>query len=466
MPIQPLDHLRESLAVFRKHPVALAALGLALVLSVFLVPCGLGLVALPWFGAELYAFQVAAATGGAVRRRRSWFSAGVFILTAAVLVVAAAAVSSLGAHFRGEEAFSGLPRLALGVAGFVLAALFVMPFTYAPRILVDRGGSLGGAALESARFFIDDGALGHVAAVFLAHFVQASPLIIASALGVAIRDPSVVPFLLLGAVPFLAVTVPVGQGVITAAWVARRDRLVDASQRRPAGRPPAAVTVPLALCWVSPAVAVTLVIASLANPAPLERVDIGGSDLPAGWARAGEVLVDESIGDRPRVIVVPDTALTLEVDGAVARVVASDGGGVGELPLGAARGSPVDNVRIARRHDLYVVDLTTAAGRFRATVDRAGVRRGDDLSRRLAGRVPPWGLVVLALGLFVVPLALTGVVAALAELRRSSALAPAELSDEALIARRRRTLRAAALSTLAIAPIAIGTLAVGVRALL
>ncbi len=459
MPIQPLDHLKESLRTFRAQPVSMAVLGFSLVLSAFLLPCGLGLVALPWFGSELYALQVATQAGGKVRRQRAWLSAGVFILGAAILVIIAAVLASLGAHLRGEDAFTDVRRVGLTAGGVALAAFFVMPFTYAPRILVDRGGSMGGAALESARFFIQDGALGHVAMVALAHVIQSSPLAIAMLVGLVLADASLVPFLLLGAVPFLAVTVPVGQGVITAAWVARRDRLTDASRRRPAGRPPASVIAALALSWIAPGVGVFLVIASLVHPSPLMRIDESDS-MATDPARA---LVDEDVGGRVRNLVIPDTALTVEVDGADVRVVASDGGGVGDLPIPGTR--EVDHVRITGRRDLYSIEISTADGWYRAVIDRAGVRRGDDLGSRLAARVSPWGLLVLALALLLVPLVLTGGIAALAQLRASSARPPEDFPDLELSARRARVLRSVALMTLGLAPLSLGALVVGVFAL-
>ncbi|MBW2460357.1 MAG: hypothetical protein JRH11_01840 [Deltaproteobacteria bacterium] len=467
MPIQPLDHLKESLGTFRAQPVSMAVLGLSLVLSAFLLPCGLGLVALPWFGSELYAFQVATQAGGKVRRNRAWLSAGVFILGAAILVIVAAVLASLGAHLRGEDAFTDARRVGLTAGGVALAAFFIMPFTYAPRILVDRGGSMGGAALESVRFFMQDGALGHVAMVFLAHAIQSSPLAIATVVGLLFADASLVPFLLLGAVPFLAVTVPVGQGVITAAWVARRHRLTDASRRRPAGRPPASVIAALALSWIAPGIGVSLVIASLVHPSPLLR--IGEADSMA--TDPLRVLVDAQVEGRVRTLVIPDTALTVEVDGADVRVVASDGGGAGELPISSnseARETDreVHRVRIAGRRDLYLIDISTAAGWYRATIDRAGVRQGDDLGLRLAARVTPWGLLVLALALLLVPLVLTGGIAALAQLRASSARSPEDVPDLGLSARRARVLRSVALMTLGLAPLSLGALAVGLIALL
>jgi len=452
--VRPLTHLSESAAVFRKHPVIASALGLSLVLSVCALCCGLGVVALPWFGCELYAFQVAVGTDDKVSRKRAWIAAGLFILAAASLVVVASAISALGVDFEGEDAITDARRIGLSISGVTLAMLFLVPFTYAPRILVDRGGTIGGAALESARFFVRDGVLGHLGLVVLAHFVQSSPLLIATIIALALSDASAVPFLLLGAIPFLAVTVPVGQGVITAAWVARRGRLTDASKRRPAGQIPLPISALVAITWIMPGLSLALVIASLINPSKLSIAEADPD---------GEVVLDADVTDQHEVPI-PDTALTLEVDGAHASVIASDGGGAGALPMRSD--APIEHIRISRDRDTFVIDLTTGSTRQRAVVDRAGVRQDDDLRTRLVERLPPWGLPILALALLITPLVLTRVVVALAEVRRMSTVPTSISTDAELLDKRRHVLQRGALWTLLIAPLSLGALFAGVAALL
>jgi hypothetical protein len=447
--------LRESLAIFREHPVIAASLGLCLVLSVCALCCGLGIFALPWFGCELYAFQVRVGTGEKVSRKRAWISAGLFILAAASLVVVASAVSSLGVDFEGQDAFTDARRIGLSVSGVTLAMLFIVPFTYAPRILVDKGGSIGGAALESARFFVHDGVPGHLALVVLAHLVQSSPLLVAAIVGLALADASAVPILLLVALPFLAVSVPIGQGVITAAWVARRGRLTDASKRRPAGRLPLALSALLAATWIAPGLSLALVIASLLDP----------SELPVVYGSApGELVAEAAVVDGRRSIAIPDTALTIEIEGARATVEASDGGGAGRLPL--PDDAPITNVIITRDYDGYYVDLQSGGTVKRVVIDRAGVRQDDDLRKRLSERFPFWGLPVLGLALLITPLLLTRVLVGLADLRRSATLPKGVLSEEDLAASRRRVLRAGTLWTLLLAPLSIGSLIAGLVALL
>ncbi len=431
-----------------------ASLGLSLVFSVCALCCGLGLFALPWFGCELYAFQVRVGSGEKVSRKPAWLSAGLFILAAASLVVIASAVSSLGVQFDGEDAFTDARRIGLAVAGVTLAMLFTVPFTYAPRILVDKGGTIGGAALESARFFVRDGVWGHMKLVVLAHLVQSAPLLVATVVALALADASAVPILLAVALPFLAVTVPVGQGVITAAWVARRGRLTDAAKRRPEGRAPLGLSALLATTWVAPGLSLAMVIASLLGPSELPVV----RDQPPG-----ELLTDVAI-DGPRQLTLPDSALTLTIDGTHASVEASDGGGVGTLPVPGD--APITRVIITRRFDDYTIDLEAAGVRRRAIIDRAGVRQHDDLSTRLSQRLPLWGLIVLGLALLITPLLLTGVLVGLAELRRSATLPKGVLSDPELLGSRRRVLRRGILWILLLAPLSIAALGAGVVALI
>jgi hypothetical protein len=447
MKVQPLTHLSDSVAVFRRHPIITMAIGLSMVLSVAALCCGLGVVTLPWFGCELYAFQIATGTGARVTRKRAWFSAGLFILASATLVVIAAAISSLGVDLEGEDAIADARRLGLSVGGVMLAMVFLVPFTYAPRILIDRGGTIGAAALESARFFVRDGVMGHLGLVLLAHFVQSAPLVTASVIALALADASAVPFLLLGAVPFLAVTVPIGQGVITAAWVARRDRLTDADKRRPAGRAPLALAGLLAFAWIAPGLSLALTIGALVRPSTLVVVD---ADAP------GELLVETADPTSRSPIAIRDTALTVEIDGSRAAIVASDGGGVGALPL--RTDGAIEAVRVTRDRDAFAIDLTADGVRQRVTVDRSGVRQDDSLEVRFDERLPAWGLFVLALALLLTPLVLTPAVVDVAEVRASATLSTDALSDADLLRMRSRVIRRTAISVLVLSPTSLGAL--------
>lgn len=453
MKVRPLEHLSESVAIYRRHPVVSSALGLSIVLSVCALCCGLGVIAIPWFGCELYAFQVAAGTGEKVTRKRAWLSAGLFILASATLVVVASAISALGVDFSGEDAITDARRIGLSIAGVTLAMLFVVPFTYAPRILVDRGGTIGAAALESARFFVRDSLSGHLALVVLAHFIQSAPLTIGAIIALALADASAIPFVLLSVTPFLAATVPIGQGVITAAWVARRHRLTDASARRPAGKTPLWLSAFVSLVWISPGLSLALVIASLVSPSALVVVDVPPD---------GEALVSVDV-DGARRIAIPDTALTIEIDDESAAIVASDGGGVGDLPLGSD--AQIAHVDVIRSRDQFTIDLTSEGLRRRVVIDRAGVRQDDDLRTRLTQRLPRWGLLVLALALLLTPLILTRVVVEIAELRESSCRPVDALSDHELDERRAEVMKSSVVWTSLVVPLSLAALAAGLIAL-
>ncbi|HET8932492.1 MAG TPA: hypothetical protein VFN67_03585, partial [Polyangiales bacterium] len=84
----------------------------------------------------------------------------------------------------------------------------------------------------------------------------------------------------------------------------------------------------------------------------------------------------------------PASALSLQISASRVSVAASDGGGVGELPLSAA--APIQRVRVVRVRDTFAIELLQAGQLYLTLIDRAGVRLDDDLPARLRDRSRPW----------------------------------------------------------------------------
>lgn len=460
-PMDVLSKLPDSVRLFRAQPWMSLAVGSALVVALASVCCGLGALAAPWFGCELFATQIAAATGRRPPRTRAWLGAGLFLFGAVAMVASTAwlATLGLGHEMPVDDAFPAVARgelwaVALSVGGAVLALVFIVPFLYTPIVLVDRGGSIGGAALESARLVITGGALRHFALSLLSHVVQAAPVLVAASAAALFAGSAELPWAVLAAVPLLALTIPLGQGMIVAAWIEQRDRLVDPARTRREGRPPRALAIVLTAVLLAPAVATGLVVLSLARP----------STPRAGAAPAGEVLVDAELAPgETRRIAIPTTSLDLHIEGGWVSVEVADGGGVGRLPRPDPR--PVERVRVVRVRDAFAIEAHAGDGRWVTWVSRAGVRLDDDLRARLADRLPPEALVVVALALLLTPILVGRVLVRLAEVRRLAAEGDAA-AREHLSTARGGARRAGWTVAAAVAPLAVAALVVGLLALL
>jgi hypothetical protein len=251
--------------------------------------------------------------------------------------------------------------------------------------------SLSHAVLESARIVRNSGALSQLALSCVANLVQVSPLLLGSLLAHTLIGPGHGSLWALAGLPLMAVTVPLGQGMI--AWsFAQLSAPVQARNEaasRPAlhGRARTAALVWSALL-VAPLIAFGALGASLVRPS---RVLAG--DAPPGAEPMGTLVTrQERTG-----IVVPRTALTVRADKRNVRVEASDGGGAGRLPLRIR--APIDRVTVSRTRDRYAVVIVQGREHSVAFVDRAGVRLDDDLRARLADRVSQLELALMLLGL-------------------------------------------------------------------
>ncbi|HEX6242658.1 MAG TPA: hypothetical protein VFZ61_17210 [Polyangiales bacterium] len=402
----PLAALRASLALLGRRPYASVALGLALYTSSISVCCGFGVIATPWFACELLALLLSVGLEQPLPRTRSWLWAGLIqMFTVIVLTsVASLALMSFGVLSVNPSPLSGGHGLWLqlgegllvgAVAGALVLSLTVY-FEHAPSILIERGGGFTAALLESARLVSLHGAVRTWLTSALARGLPLLGGVLGMAfltLGVSGTTALVFLFLL---VPLLVLCMLLGQGMLAAAYLHLRDQVTDPRQVPFGGEPSKRGTAVWTLLLSCVALGPVLVTASLLKPS-VPRAEAPPPQL--------ETLLSSEVRDaRPRTLYVPHSALRLVVSSASVRVVASDGGGAGDIPL-PQRG--VRGVRVARMQSplsvprgesTLALGIQLADGRVVTTwLDEAGVRLDDTWERRLSLRLSPWsaGLLVL-----------------------------------------------------------------------
>jgi hypothetical protein len=465
-PAQPAPQVGASLAhsarILIGRPSVTIALGAGVVLALLSLCCGIGVVMAPWLLCELNSMQLGEALGRPIAHNRTWIGACLIQLGAVVLTASVGWLSWLGF---GTEAtpialtqsveLSTLVRPGglLAIASALVSLVFVLPFVYAPLILIEARASLGGAVLESALLVARGGVLPHLALSLAANSVQVSPLIVAAAIAVISYDAELVPILAACSVPLLSVSVPLGQGMVVSAYGARREAVADSRRTRAAGHPTAPLLAVWALIVSAPVLSFGLLGASLVRP----------SCLPAGvLPERAEPIATFVPLKREQRVQPAGTALEIVASPRGVSVVASDGGGAGRLPLHGSE--PIEAVRVARVRELYAIEVMQAGTKWLTWIDRSGVRQDDDLRARLLDHVPSWALWLMIGSLLATASALLPVLVSLAELRRLYAADPGtrppprEMSE-----RRARTLyRAFAIAAL-LAPLAVFSLYWGMR---
>jgi hypothetical protein len=478
--LAPAAAFRESWRLFRLRPLATLALGLALLTSLVAVCCGLGVVAAPWFLCELFAVQIALGSGERPARTRAWLWAG-FAQMLAVLVlcvVVGLTLVSVGPDIvlggPGVEPQRVAARVAhslavWAVAGSLALALTVY-FEHAPALLLDRGGSLGSALLESARLVADSGVLRTWFTSGVAHALALGPIVLGLTVAAAFGTLASTVTWALALLPLAALAIALGQGMVVASYLAVREPTEEALRRPPR----AAVSASRALLWgallgcvlTGPvAVSGALLRPSLPRPTPRDT--------------AGELLLSLDASSAETVRFIPDSAIQLRVTKRRLIIDLGDGGGAGTIPLPRGELAKVRVRRVARVDGMaqdepvlfgspYALDVRFADGRSVTTwIDDAGVRLDDSLERRLAALLPPWAIAALAGCLLWTALWVGLSLPAQGRLRRALAerWAAGQRGAEwdALHAQLRRgALRAA----LWLAPAALGSLAIGLWAAL
>jgi hypothetical protein len=401
--LSPLAAFRGSLILLKRRLFAGLALGLALYTSLASVCCGFGVVAAPWFSCELLALLLSNGTGAPLARSRSWLWAALYQM-ASVIVLSSVALLALMALGPGQP-FAPSPRGELelpsqlltalsvgGVAGTLVIAL-TAHFEYAPLILIERGGSLIAALLESARIVSLSGVWRTFLLSCLAHglpMLCAVGLIGLLTLRASLAASVVLIVLFL---PALVLALVLGQGMLVASYLTLHEQVTDPQRVPLGGEPSKAGTAVWASLLAFVALGPLLVSLSLLKPA-LPSVGL------AGPASVLFVMVPGPPGAPERERYIPGSALSLRLTAHEVRVVASDGGGTGAIPLprqlvrrvrvwqGRPGGAlPPD---VPRGESSFGVEVELVDGRVLTTyVDEAGVRLDDTWEQRLSQRLSP-----------------------------------------------------------------------------
>jgi len=458
--------LRQSWGLLRARPGVMIALGGGVVLSLISVCCGIGVVMAPWLLCELVALQLAETQGRPVERNRSWVGAGLILLGAVMLTASVGWLTWLGLGTDATQFAATARSMTMRVvdgAGLVATAsalvslVFVLPFVYAPLILLEARANFGDAILESARLTDLGGASRSFGLSLAANIVQLSPVLAAGVGAAIVARDDVWPLLVLLSVPLLSLSVPLGQGMLVSAYAELREDVADQSRTRLAGRPPGALVVTWIVIAAAPVLSFGMLGASLVRPSRMSE-----GQLPT--SKSESVAAFAPLIGQQRVHP-PSTALEIVVDAKSARVVASDGGGAGKLPLRSA--APIEGLRVVRVRERFGIELSQNGQASVTWIDGAGVRLDDDLRARLLDHVPSWALLAMLASLFATASALLPVLAALAELRRLYTLQPGERPAPSELSRvRRRTLRRALIAAVVLTPLAVLSLYWGAQSLL
>ena len=453
--------LAHSARILLARPGVIIALGTGSVLALLSLCCGIGVVLAPWLLCELLSVQLGEALGRPIPHRRSWAGACLILFGAVALTASVGWLSWLGL-----AAAPAAPQLApaavlplftpgalLSLGSALISVVFVLPFMYAPLILIESRADLGGAVLESARLVARGGTLPHLWLLLAANSVQLAPLFAALSASSLRSNADIAPLLAAFSVPLLCLSVPLGEGMVVSAYSARRDDVADFRRVRLAGRPPLALVALWILLVAAPVLSFGLLGASLVRP----------SRLPAGELPHNSEIVADIAPLRHEQRVHPvGTALEIVAGPGALRVVASDGGGAGLLPLRSA--APIEALRVARVRELYAIEVEQAGRHWLTWIDRAGVRHDDDLRARLLDRVPSFALWAMLASLLSTASALLPVLVALAELRRLYAADPgARPAPRAMSEQRARTIRRAFAIALLLSPLSGYALYWGLR---
>ena len=472
----PAAAFRGSLDLLKRRPLAITAVGLALYTSSMSVCCGFGVIAAPWFACELLGLLLSAGLDRPMVRNAAWLWAGLVQMVAIVVLssVASLALMSLvpDVAMRSVTHSSlswqlGQGLLVMAVAGGLVLSLTVY-FEHAPAILIERGGGFIAALLESARLVSLHGTLRTAATSAVAHGLpMATGLTLIVVLTLRATLAAAVGFTLL-LLPLLVFSLVLGQGMMVASYLHLCEQVTDPSlvplEAAPSKSGTAVWAVLLSCVALGP-VAVTL---GLLKPAlPLDQ------GLPAG----ASLLLSLPVGPTPRELYVPGTALTLRVAEGYVRLLGSDGGGAGTLPLPSGK---VRSVRVAQlRSDgrqlehrapgeaSFAIEVRLDSARVLTTwVDEAGVRLDDSLGRRLSLRLSPWGALLLVLCFAWTAVWISSSLPPQARIRRRLAGKRPIGLDAEHERRLRVALRARALGTaLWLVPPALGSLTIGLSAL-
>lgn len=423
-------------------------LGSAVVISLCAVCGGIGLLLAPWFVCELLSLQLEALDRSVRPRGREWVLACVVVLGMVLVVASAGWLAALGFGpevASADSASAPLPwpealrRVLLISVALALAVAFTAPFLHAPLVLLSRGGRLGAALLESASLMRQSGAMPHLMLSFLAQALCLSPAPLAAIVVARTFERAATPLGILAALPLLPLTIPLGLGMVSSAYVRHEPALGDAQLAQQQPSLPLLHRVLLITNVLAPLLGLALIGASALLPA---------GPMP-GPAPSGELVASliPSTSSASSSLRVPDTSLEVAVTPNALRLVSGL-----EEPLVMPWPSPIEELRVVRLAQRYAIEIHGEHDRVHhVEIDAAGTRVDDSVRQRLIRHLSGWVLLLFLLGFTVVSIGGPIAFAPAGRARIASARGATDAAEE------RRSLRAAA----AIVPFALLVLASG-----
>lgn len=418
---------RRTARLVRAHPLTLFALGAAVAVSIASICCGVGLIASPWLACELLALLLGVERGQAVPRSRAWLAAGAVLALVVLLAASLVWVVLLGIGPEFSSALDGQGDLGVGTQALELALLaaitglvalrIALPVLFMPLVLLDVGGNLGGALLESARLVSRRGTLRTFGLSVVANAICVAPMVLVP-LSLALGGGHVLsPLAIALVVGLSALSVPLGQAWVVAAYGEVRAEIVAPSAVADSVGVPPTLTAFWSFHALAPLVALALVSTAMLRP----------STLSTGSPSRDEAAHELVIATEESALTLPSTGLVLRASRARVAIDATDGGGAGTLPL--PRGAEVGRVRVFEEAEGFRAELSPPARAgedprrpWVVRFDYAGVRTDDALTARLTTRLANVDRVSLALSLISITLLLGPVLVMLAEKRRLDAL--------------------------------------------
>ena len=424
-----------SFRMLRARPWTSIALGAAVSFSLLSVCCVLGFATTPFFICELLVLQLRAAGMQPLERGPAFIRAGGLMLAGMVMIGAVLLISLLAGTSLSSPTALSSGGVAAALLGSATSWLLLTPLLYAPIMLLEHTVSPELALAHSAHNVLRTGLFANARLAFAAFCVQHAPFALAAWL-VSIDDGRAALWVLCVA-PLVCVSVPLGQGLLVAAYVQTREPHAPTTALPATFRRWVRVW---SLLIVLPILSLVLLELGLSRPARIAAAD--PEDMPAG--ELVRVVVPGEVSES---FELPATALSLQVSRTEVSVTASDGGGVGALPLSAAE--PIERVRVVRVRDSFAIELSQGERTYLTRIDRAGVRLDDDLPARLRDHSRPWQWLFLLCTLLFTVVSSAPVLANLATGSQPTAANPLP----------ERAVRRARLIALSLLPWGVGSLA-------
>lgn len=433
--------LADSFRMLGERPGTHCALGAAVSFSLLSVCCGFGFLSTPFFICQLLALQLRACSIQPIERASAYVRAGSLLLAGMVMIGAVLVISLLAGTSGSSPTALSPSGVAAALLGSAASWLLLTPLLYAPIMLLEHAVSPELALAHSAHAVLRAGLFANARLALAVFCVQHAPFALAAWL-VSIDDGRAALWALCFA-PLVCISVPLGQGMLVSAYARTSERRAAITALANPFRRWVRVW---ALLIVLPIVSLLVLELSLWRPARVAPV--APEDIPSG-----EVVLVIIPDDSTQTLELPATALSLQVGRAQVSVTASDGGGVGELPLPAA--APIERVRVVRVRDSFAIELSQRGRTYLTRIDRAGVRLDDDLPARLRDRSRPWQWLYLLCTLLFTVLLSAPVLADLA----------AAGSQPTAAASASKALRRARLVALALLPWGVGSLTMALYSL-